>query len=494
MKNMKNFERFILNFLYSLVMFLFLASHSINAEIVINEIVYNDGAIYNSGDWIELFNGKDSIKDISGWILKDNGGHSYTNPVSTTINPYGYIVIFTDIKFSTAYPLVTNITGPSDIGFGRTGDSVILYNDNGDKKDEVKYEVGVNGWPNADGNDHSIELIYPYKDNNMAVYWTASAALGGSPGSKNPGANGIHVTEHDRTPDGPTSDEQVNITITAKDAFANLTSVVINVNYNGGIYSKAEMTAGANDQYSYTIQPTNEGTVARYYFDFANDAGQTDQRWWAGSTNVPYLYIVDNNPVLSGFVINEIMYHSSNIWIENAATTSGYEYVEIYNFNTQAVDVSYWQFHDKNNKYRLPDSLISPPDGYIVLADKTQAVIDIYGSMPSNAMLISIPELGLDNGGEIISWQNANGENINELIYDDKTPWPTEPDGDGPSLELINWTYNNTLPVSWSGSTNFGTPGRENSVIPEPFLFIILNFCFFFLYFAKSPKEVTREA
>ncbi len=478
MKNMKKSEKFILNFLYTLVMFLFLVSQTINAAVVINEIVYKDGVVYDSGDWFELFNDKDEIKDISGWIIEDDGGNQFTNPPSTTIQPYGFLVFYSgENKFTNTYPTVNNIVGPLPFKFG-SNDTVIVRNGDGEKKDEVEYNDGQN-WPDAYGNDRSIELVYPYNDNALAAYWQQSVNLGGSPGVKNPGANGIYVTEHDRTPDGPKSYEQVNITITAKDAFANLTSVVINVNYNGGAYSDAVMTAGANDQYSYTIQPTNEGIIVRYYFDFADDGGQTAQRWWAGSTNEPYLYTINNNPVLSGMVINEIMYNSSNIWVENAATTSNYEYVEIYNFNTQAVDVSYWQFHDENNKYRLPDSLTVPADGYIVLADKTQAVIDVYGAIPANALLISIPELGLANGGEIISWQTVNGEKINELTYNDKAPWPTEPDGNGPSLELINWTFDNSLPESWLSSTNFGTPGKENSVfVPEPTLFLILNFGF----------------
>jgi len=453
-----------------ILLFSFLAASIINAAVVINEIVYKDGSIYDSGDWFELFNGKNEIKDISGWIIEDDGGNQFTNPPSTTIQPYGFLVFYSGgNKFTNTYPGVTNIVGPLPFKFG-SNDTVIVRNEDGEKKDEVEYNDGQE-WPDAYGNGHSIELVYPYNDNALAVNWQQSALLGGSPGVINPGENGIHVTEHDRTPDGPTSDEQVNITITAKDAFANLTSVVINVNYNGGIYSGVEMTAGANDQYSYTIQPTNEGTIVRYYFDFENDAGQSSQRWWGGSTNEPYLYIVDNNPVLSGFVINEIMYNSSNVWIENASTTSDYEYVEIFNFNTQAVDVSYWQFHDENNKHRLPDSLIVPADGYIVLADKTQAITDVYGPMPGDALLISIPELGLANGGELINWQNANGEKLNELTYDDKSPWPTEPDGNGPSLELISWMYDNSLPGSWLSSTNLGTPGRENSVvIPEPMI------------------------
>jgi|GEM_PF-1166360 len=435
------------------------------ADIVVNEIVYKDSATYDSGDWVELFNGSDSVKDISGWKIEDDGGNSYTIPASTSINPYDYLVVYTDVKFSTAYPSVTKKVGPSDIKFGKP-DSVILYDESDDKKDDVKYEVGINGWPDADGNGHSIELLYPYEDNDQPYYWGASSALGGSPAAKNPGAIGIHVTEHDRSPDGPKDYQQVDISITVKDAFATLTSVVINVSYNGGNYSGWEMTPGANNQFYATLPPTNEGTIVRYYFDFKNDAGQSAQRFWTG-TNEPYLYVVENNPVLSGMVINELMYNSSNIWIHNSAT-SGYEYVEVYNYNTQAVDVSMWQFHDDANKYRLPDSLVVPALGYVVLADKTQAVTDIYGHMPTNALLISIPELGLANGGEEISWQNMNGELINELVYDDDPPWPVEPDGDGPSLELISWFNDNKLPQNWLASTNFGTPGRENSVVPEP--------------------------
>ena len=449
-----------------ILILLFLVSSILNAAVVINEIVYkDDNATYDSGDWIELFNDKDEIKDISGWIIEDGGGNQFTNPPATTIPPYDFLVFYSKDKFKTVYPTVTNIIGPIDIKFG-SNDIVIVRSSSGTKKDEVEYNDGQN-WPDAYGNGHSIELVYPYNDNALAENWQQSINLGGTPGVRNSGENGIHVTAHDRTPDGPRSDEQVNILISAKDPFATLTSVVINISYDGGTYSGEQMTAGANNQYSYTIQPTNEGTIVRYYFDFENNDGQTARRWWAGSTNEPYLYIVNDNPVLSGMVINEIMYNSSNVWIQNPATTSDYEYVEIFNFNTQAVDVSYWQLHDENNKYRLPSQLTVPASGYIVLADKTQAVIDVYGPMPGNALLVSLPELGLANGGEIISWQTANGEKLNELIYDDKPPWPTEPDGNGPSLELLNWNFNNSLPGSWAASVNLGTPGRMNSVVPE---------------------------
>ncbi|MCK5853256.1 lamin tail domain-containing protein, partial [bacterium] len=169
---MKIFERFILNFLCTFVMLLFLTSQVINAAVVINEIVYKDGSVYDSGDWFELFNNKNEIKDISGWIIEDNGGNQFTNPPSTTIQPYDFLVFYSSDKFKTAYPAVANIVGPLPFKFG-SNDTVIVRNGDGEKKDEVEYNDGQN-WPDAYGNDHSIELVYPYSDNALAVNWQQS--------------------------------------------------------------------------------------------------------------------------------------------------------------------------------------------------------------------------------------------------------------------------------------------------------------------------------
>jgi hypothetical protein len=52
--------------------------------------------------------------------------------------------------------------------------------------------------------------------------------------------------------------------------------------------------------------------------------------------------------------------------------------------------------------------------------------------------------------------------------YDDVAPWPTEPDGDGPSLELLDPSLDNALATSWAASiAPHGTPGEANS-LTEP--------------------------
>ena len=64
---------------------------------------------------------------------------------------------------------------------------------------------------------------------------------------------------------------------------------------------------------------------------------------------------------------------------------------------------------------------------------------------------------------------------MDSLEYDDSSPWPTEPDGNGPTLELINPYLDNSLAASWTSSQNIGSPGSVNTTylstdISEKFL------------------------
>ncbi len=72
---------------------------------------------------------------------------------------------------------------------------------------------------------------------------------------------------------------------------------------------------------------------------------------------------------------------------------------------------------------------------------------------------------GLSGSGELVRLFNNEDEIVDSLTYDDKDPWPTEADGDGSSLELIDSDLNNSIAENWKSSLNHGTPGRINSVI-----------------------------
>ena len=53
---------------------------------------------------------------------------------------------------------------------------------------------------------------------------------------------------------------------------------------------------------------------------------------------------------------------------------------------------------------------------------------------------------------------------VDRVKYNDNSPWPESPDGDGPSLERIAPTLYGNDPINWSASAqSTGTPGAANS-------------------------------
>lgn len=69
----------------------------------------------------------------------------------------------------------------------------------------------------------------------------------------------------------------------------------------------------------------------------------------------------------------------------------------------------------------------------------------------------------LSNGGETLKLDDADGSTIAEFAYSDSVPWPTSPDGSGPSLTFRGGNPN--LPSNWRASTTAGgTPGTSDTI------------------------------
>ena len=52
---------------------------------------------------------------------------------------------------------------------------------------------------------------------------------------------------------------------------------------------------------------------------------------------------------------------------------------------------------------------------------------------------------GFSGQGELIRLYDHTGLLIDTVHYDDNLPWPDEPDGNGPTLELISPLLDNAL-------------------------------------------------
>jgi hypothetical protein len=71
---------------------------------------------------------------------------------------------------------------------------------------------------------------------------------------------------------------------------------------------------------------------------------------------------------------------------------------------------------------------------------------------------------GLSSDGDHIMLKDNSGNLVDEVTYSSSGNWPTLPNGNGPTLSLINSQLDNSLAESWSASGLYGTPGYLNDV------------------------------
>lgn len=161
-------------------------------------------------------------------------------------------------------------------------------------------------------------------------------------------------------------------------------------------------------------------------------------------------------PLFAAVVINEIHYNP-----DPGADTS-YEFFELHNTGAAAVDLGGWMI-TSGVVHTFAAGTSLPADGYLVVA-KLAAT---YTSAPFNLVgVVQWTSGDLNNGGETVTLVDASAVVMDTVPYDDGGCWPLDPDGQGPSLELLDPAQDNSLCTSWAASTgvDYGTPGAQNSV------------------------------
>ena len=196
-------------------------------------------------------------------------------------------------------------------------------------------------------------------------------------------------------------------------------------------------------------------------------------------------------------VINEINYNS-------AVDFNPDDWVEIYNPNSYEVNLGGWVFKDEDDahSFAFTEENVIGSNGFLVVCADTAAFHSLF---PEVTNYTGNTGFGLSGGGELIRLYDYSGLLIDTVLYDDTEPWPTEPDGNGATLELIDPEYDNALAESWMASGQHGTPGSENGIyiairanlkedeldlriIPNPFTTGTR-----FMIISEKPQTVTLE-
>jgi hypothetical protein len=170
-----------------------------------------------------------------------------------------------------------------------------------------------------------------------------------------------------------------------------------------------------------------------------------------------YLLVVDptqTNSVLGSLRLTELMYNPM---------AGGVEFVELRNTGTQSINLQGVHFEDGSPFTGFTFGSVSLAAGeFIVLTENVAAFQAKYGT---GARIGGQWASGsLNNAGEAVVLVDSQGNAIHDFQYDDIAPWPLTPDGQGPSLEVIdvNGDYNNGL--NWRASFEpEGSPGFEGS-------------------------------
>ena len=210
--------------------------------------------------------------------------------------------------------------------------------------------------------------------------------------------------------------------------------------------------------------PSSEGETLGYYYKPSSDSYNFVAMKEATPSSM------NTGPRIGPIVISEIMY--------NPAGNGDAEYIELLNVSNAPVT-----FFDaiKGRAWRISDGIdfefpsdISPsvpltlnPGQRAVLTKNLVRFTTSFGAISAPATPVFEWGTGsLNNGGETLQLDKPGGvDGLNVLQYvrvdrvnfDDASPWPTSPDGSGPSLNKISENDYGNDSINWQALA--GTPG-----------------------------------
>jgi hypothetical protein len=154
-------------------------------------------------------------------------------------------------------------------------------------------------------------------------------------------------------------------------------------------------------------------------------------------------------------VINEIMYKA-------AESKDMKDWIELTNYGNESYNIGSWILRDNDNSHSfiIPPNTIINPQEYIIIAEDTTKFLEYY---PRPTKIIGEFDFGFGRGDQVRLFNTENFL-IDSVHYGIISPWDSNADGTGQSLELQSPVLDNTLPEHWHATgNNGGTPGRPNT-------------------------------
>ncbi len=190
-------------------------------------------------------------------------------------------------------------------------------------------------------------------------------------------------------------------------------------------------------------------------------------------------------PVVGPVVIDEILYHPAD---------GKPEYIELVNITADRValyDPDYptnsWKLTSAIS-YLFPEGVSIPAYGRILLTEADPASLRAAYDIPPDVAIFGPWEGKLDNAGESVRLRRPGSPELDGYVpyivvdridYGDSSPWPLAADGEGASLERLDYhAYGNDWHNWYASATSHGTPGsgpdpanndpNQYPILPQP--------------------------
>lgn len=413
-------------------------------DVIINEIFADPSPQVGlpTEEFVELHN------LTSGFIELQNCKLTGATISDGTIAPNGYVILCS-MADTGLYSSFGDVVGISNWGaLTNSGELVELENQNGQIVDAVTYELS---WYNDDVKEDggwSLERINPTTTCSSFNNWSASTDVaGGTPGAQN--------SIFDNSPDvvGPSL-----IKIALVDS--NKAALIFDESMDS-----TSLTAGtyvADNGLTTSAVEVGSFPYDSVYITFTTniDTGITYTVIASGVTDCPgnaiinssQSFVVGFNPLPGNVIINELLADPT----PTVGLPEG-EYVELFNRTNKLIDLENCDF---DGVTILSGNI--PSNGFaIICAESDTALFSPFGHVVGIANFPS-----LTNGGEQVTFSNADGLLVDEVTYTDDWYQDGAKDDGGWSLERINPDAVCSFEANWIASADAtgGTPGAQNSV------------------------------
>ena len=431
-------------------------------DLIFNEVMFENPE--TSLEYIEIYNKSDKLLDVSGMIFTTRKTDGTMNtgviiPKNTSpLPPKGYLAICSNaetVRSFHACPAGSNIISTSWSALNNETSTLVFTSAAKDSIfDELKYDVKWhNSWVTSP-KGIALERTSPDLSTQDAYSWHSSTAVGnnGTPGYQNsvyvdtdlPIWNSIVIEQPNKLK--LEFSERMNFsasTFTLDNGMGNPVSTLISSDK-----TSIELTFGPDFQKGkiYNLQTSGLTDLAGNQLELKSKS----------------IGIIEKKEV-GDLIFNEVMF-------ENPETS--FEYIEIYNKSDKLLDVSGMVFTTRKADGTMNTGVIIPqqthiqPHGYIAFCSDAE-LLRSYHSCPVESNIISTEWNSLNNESAVLVLTNSAKDSIfDELQYNVKWHNALVKNPKGVSLERINSNLVTQDAASWhsaASTTNFGTPGYQNS-------------------------------